>query len=350
MTPLALAIQRERRAKLFFFLGALFLILCVLVLVQNLLVSFILAFVTYYLLAPLVDFLERQGLSRLWATTFPFFILSVLTVVTLVIFFPSLIAETQSLQKNVPQYMESFNQLWGKTENKLAEISSLVGLNEIHEQLQPKMNQWLTTTVAQLPQILSQSLTIMLIAPFLAFFMLLDGRDFVRRILNLVPNSLFELTLNLNHQIGTQMGGFIRARLLESVVVGLIVWLGLLIFGFPYALLLALFASLLNVIPYLGPLLGAAPAFLIILSNGGGTSEALILLAIYGTAQIIDAAILVPFLVAKIVDLHPVTVVLSILIGSQLMGIVGMIICIPIVSALKVTSIAIYRHLTNFRT
>ena len=350
MTPLALAIQRERRAKLFFFLGALLLILCVLIFVQNLLVSFILAFVTYYLLAPIVDFLERQGLARLWATVFPFFVLSLIVVICGVIFFPSLIEETQSLQKNAPQYLDSFNQMWSRSETKLAEISSLVGLSEIHAQLQPKMTLWFERTVTQLPQILSQSLTIMLIAPFLAFFMLLDGRDFVRKILSLVPNSLFELTLNLNHQIGSQMGGFIRARLLESVVVGVIVWTGLMIFGLPYALLLALFASLLNVIPYLGPLLGAAPAFLIILTNGGGTSEVLILLAIYGTAQIIDAAILVPFLVAKIVDLHPVTVVLSILIGSQLLGIVGMIICIPLVSAMKVTTIAIYRHLTNFRT
>jgi putative permease len=59
--------------------------------------------------------------------------------------------------------------------------------------------------------------------------------------------------------------------------------------------------------------------------------------------------VLVPFLVAKIVDLHPVTVIVAILIGSQLMGILGMIICIPVVSALKVTSMALYRHFTDFQ-
>jgi putative permease len=349
MTPLSLAIQRERRAKFLFFLGALILLLAVLVFIQNMLVSFILAFVTYYLLAPTVDFLERKGLSRLWSTVIPFFVLTLVLVVSGVLFFPLLIEQAQTLKQNVPQYLESAGQMLNRVENKIEQLSSVVGASELSGHLQPRLTMWATETMQRIPQLLSQSLTVLLLVPFLAFFMLLDGRDFVRGLLSLVPNSLFELVLNLNHQIGSQMGGFIRARLLESLVVGVLVWIGLIAFGYPYALLLALVAALLNVIPYLGPLLGALPAFLIALANGATTSEILILLGIYGIAQLIDAAILVPFLVAKIVDLHPVTVVIAVLVGSQLMGIVGMIICIPLVSAMKVTSIAIYRHLTHFR-
>jgi putative permease len=349
MRPLSSAIERERRAKLFFFISALVLLLATLIFVQNMLVSFILAFVTYYLIAPVVDFLERRGLPRLWATTIPFLLITVGVTVCGILFFPLLLSQVQTLQSSAPQYIESASQLLNRFESQISQYSSVVGANDYHINIQPRLTDWMTANMDRLPTLISQSLTILLLVPFFAFFMLLDGRDFMRGILNLVPNGIFELILNLNHQIGTQVGGFIRARLLESIVVGILVGAGLMIMGFPYALLLALIAGLLNVIPYLGPVIGALPAFLIALVNGGSSSDLLILLMIYGTAQVIDAVILVPFLVAKIVDLHPVTVVLAILIGSQLGGVVGMIICIPVFSALKVTTIAIYRHMTHFR-
>lgn len=349
MTPLLAAIERERRAKLFFFVGALILLLGVLSLVQNMLVSFILAFVMYYLIAPAVDFLERRGLLRLWATVIPFLLIVIGATSLGVFFFPLFLSQLQTLVKAAPQYVESATALMGRLETQISRYSSVVAGDNFHLGLQPRLTEWVTSNAEHLPTVISGSLTVILLAPFFAFFMLLDGRDFMRRLLALVPNSLFELILNLNHQIGTQMGGFIRARMIESLVVGLIVWVGLAVMGFPYALLLAVIAALLNVIPYVGPVVGAAPAFLIAFVNGASSTELLILLTIYGTAQAIDAMILVPFLVAKIVDLHPVTVVLAILIGAQLGGVIGMIICIPVFSALKVTTFAIYRHLTHFR-
>lgn len=145
------------------------------------------------------------------------------------------------------------------------------------------------------------------------------------------------------------MGGFIRARLLESIIVSICIWLGLFSLGFPYSLVLAIFAGVMNVIPYLGPVFGALPAVVISFANGGNSSDLLWILAVYGGAQVLDTVVIVPFVVAKIVNLHPVTVVLAVLIGSQFMGILGMIISIPVFSALKVSSIALYRHFTDFR-
>jgi predicted PurR-regulated permease PerM len=154
----------------------------------------------------------------------------------------------------------------------------------------------------------------------------------------------------MNYEIGTQMGGFIRARVVQSLLIGLITYLGLKFIAFPYALMLAIFAAVVNVIPYLGPLIGILPAVVINFSNSGADSQALIpLLMVYAVAQVIDSVLITPFIVAKIVDVHPVTVVLLVIVGAQTMGILGMIICIPIFCALKVSSIALYRHFTDFR-
>jgi putative permease len=88
---------------------------------------------------------------------------------------------------------------------------------------------------------------------------------------------------------------------------------------------------------------------MIAFSTEGSYPLILWILLIYALAQALDIVLIVPFVVAKIVDLHPVTVILVIIAGSQLMGVLGMIISIPFFSAAKVSAISIYKHLTDFR-
>ncbi|MEZ0393085.1 MAG: AI-2E family transporter [Pseudobdellovibrionaceae bacterium] len=350
MNPSQIAIDRERKLKLFFFLCTLLLLVAAIVMIKNVFVSFLLAFVTYFVMAPIVDFLERRGLSRSLATTFPFLILVIILIVLGQIFFPVLSDQINSLKTDFPKYLDASTKFVTNLESQANTFMEKIYPVDLRGNLQPKVMNLAQGFFTNLPDFISQSLTIFFLAPFLAFFMLLDGRDFVRRILALVPNHYFELALNLNHQISAQMGGFIRARILESVLIAFVIWVGLILLGFPYALILAVFAGVMNVIPYLGPFIGAAPALVICLANAHDSSTILWIVFIYALAQVLDIILIIPFVVAKIVDLHPVTVVLAVIVGSQLLGILGMIISIPLFSALKVSTSAIYKHLTDFRS
>lgn len=338
-----------RRRKLIFFLGSLAALLAFLTLVPNMLVSFILAFVGTNLLSPVVSLLERRGLSRTKATLVPFLAFSLGIFILAQIFLPTLVGQIGSLKEDLPRYVEGAKALLGGWQNLASGYIPAETIQDLSQQVQGKGASWAHEILDRLPSHVSSSLTILFLAPFLCFFMLQDGRDWTRKLLSLVPNQIFEMTLNLQHQISTQMGGFIRARLIESLVVGALTAFGLFLMGFPYALVLALVAALLNLIPYIGPVIGALPAFFIAMVNGADSSTFLGLTLVYGGAQLIDAVVLVPFLVAKIVNLHPVTVVLSIIVGSEMMGVLGMIISIPVTSALKVILIALYQHLTDFR-
>lgn len=342
-------VEKIRNRKLFFFLGSLIFIIAVVAVIKNLLVSFILAFVLFFLLNPIVDYLERKRLPRLYATLIPFLGISLIMGILLPIFIPILIAQFNSLRADFPKYLDGIISLINEFQNRYSSFFSSVYKTNIAQQAQEKFTLFAQEIFKELPEHVSNSLTVIFLSPFLAFFMLLDGRMLVRNIFSLVPNNFFELVLNLNYQISTQIGGFIRARLLESIIVGLVLWLGLVLIGFPYALVLAIVGGLLNLIPYLGPLIGAIPAVLIAIINGHSPAEYLSLCMVYAAAQVVDIVFVIPFVVAKIVDLHPVTVVLSVMVGAQAMGILGMIISIPLASTLKVTFVAIYRHLTEFR-
>jgi len=344
------AIERERKLKLFFFLGTLGLLFVTILLIKNVFVSLLLAFVIYFTLAPIVDLLERQGFSRQWSTTIPFMLLTLLMVGLVQVFSPILVAQITSLKVEFPRYVDASVRFVTNLESQANTLMAQIYPMDVRGHVQPKILSLVEDFFKNLPDILSQSLTIFFLTPFLAYFMLLDGRDFVRRILNLVPNNFFELALNLSHQVSEQMGGFIRARILESVLIGTVIWVGLLILGFPYALILAVFAGILNVIPYLGPFIGAAPALVICFASPDPNSTLPWLIFIYALAQVLDIVLIIPFVVARIVNLHPVTVVLAVIVGSQVMGILGMIISIPLFSALKVSASAIYKHLTDFRS
>jgi putative permease len=128
-----------------------------------------------------------------------------------------------------------------------------------------------------------------------------------------------------------------------------VVWCGLVLIDFPYAFVLAGFAGLTNLIPYIGPFLGAVPAFLIAWVEDPSGWLFLMIATVYLAAQLIDNFLIIPLLVAKIVDLHPVIVVLVIIIGAQIGGLIGMIISIPVACIIKLTIYAVYGHVLEFR-
>lgn len=352
---LEVLLRREWRMKLAAVLVILIASVLVLLTVDNMLASFVLAFVVNYLLSPIVDFLERRSVPRQAAILIPFIATGLLIGFALYAVFPLLASQLHSLQGQWPKYQVELTTLIASTEGRFKEFFN------VHEvSFSTSINSWIFQKTADfssaLPSAVSGSLTVLLLTPIFAYFMLADGRMMSRRLLALVPNNLFEPALNLHYQLNEQMGGFIRARFLEAAIVGLVVWVGLQISGFPYASLLALVAGVTNLIPYIGPIIGAVPAVLIaLLSPDALIHDSLswtliIVSSIYFFAQLVDVVFIIPMVVAKIVNLHPVTVIVVIIIGSKLMGILGMVISIPVASAIKLIFHSVYDNVMEYRS
>lgn len=342
-------IKRERRKKLFFYITTLLGVVGVVFYVNNLLVSIVIALIIFFMVAPVVEFLERKGLSRALSATIPFIGISILFFILADMFLPTLVTQFQGLKNESPRYIQQANQIVNNIQVKISDFIPESSAQDLTRNIQSKVILSAQEIFKNLPSIISNSLTILFLVPFITFFMLLDGRSILRQLFSLVPNDYFEMTLNLHHQVMTQIGGFIRARFVESFLVGLMIWIGLLVIGFPYALLLAFFAALLNPIPYLGPVIAVLPPMLIALSNQASADTIFWVAMIYLIAQVIDTVLIVPFLVAKIVNLHAITVIIAVMIGSQLLGILGMIVSIPVASAFKVIFSSLYEHLTRFK-
>lgn len=344
------ALKRANRWKLIGLICLLVLLFTIMVAVENLLLSSIVAFVVSYSFGPLVSYLERQGVSRTVATSAVFTGAGVAIALLFFWLFPYLGHTLSGLQADMPRFILGVGQFISELETKVHSFAGPLTDFDFTAKVQGHLTIWTHNFFDQLPGVLKTTITVMLLGPFLAFFMVKDGRTMSRTVMGLVPNPLFETALNLLHQINFQIGQFVRARLLEGVIVALVTAGGLFMISIPYAILLGVFAGLTNLIPYLGPIIGAVPALLIAVVNGLSPLEISLVALVYVVAQVIDAGILIPLLVAKIVDLHPVTVIVVIIAGAQVMGILGMIISIPVASTLKVTISTIYRHLIDTRS
>ncbi len=343
-------IKKEQRIRLFSVIGILIFIIVVLSLNKEILVSFMLAFVLTYLFDPVVTYLERLGLSRTQAIALPFVFILSIAALSSYIFTPALAEQFASLQQNLPQYISGIKSLLSRWESSLNNLFFNLYTVRVSERLQTYLETSLASVMQSIPAIASTVVTTFLLAPIFAFFMLQDGRGILKKLLAMVPNNFFETALNLTNQINEQLGDFIRAKILESLFVSTVVGVGLYLLHFPYAIFLALIAGVTNLIPYVGPIIGAIPAFLLAAINPELNSEIILVSGIYFLAQLVDLIFIIPVVVARTVNLHPVTVLVVIILGAKVMGILGMLIAIPVASVLKLTFKTVFNHLVQFRT
>ena len=186
------------------------------------------------------------------------------------------------------------------------------------------------TVLVYLPYILTSLLEWGFIIPLFLFFILKEGKLIRFKFIKIIPNNIVERAYYLFHQFNRKFGDYIFAKFIEAVIVGSVITTGLVIIGYPFAFLLGVVAAITNILPYIGPFIGFAPALIIGLvdQNPNTTLGAMVIL--YIVANVIDLALVFPLLVSKIVNLHPLIVVMSVIIGSQFAGVVGMIISIPL--------------------
>jgi len=187
------------------------------------------------------------------------------------------------------------------------------------------------------------------IVPFITYFILAEGDGAIKKLIERVPNKYFEMTLNVINRIRHDLVGYLRGWMLDSVIIGLLSVVGYYVIGIDYAILIGVLAGVGNLIPYLGPIIGAVPAFLVSLTQYGDFQKAVPIIILTFSVQMIDNILVQPLCFAKTVDMHPVTVIIVLLIGNTMMGVAGMLLAIPIATILKASAVETYWGLKNYR-
>lgn len=339
----------KEKSKLFFFILVTVAFFAFLMGMPRLSIPLMVSYVLYLIVSPAVPLLGKLGLSNNLAAFIVFITFFASTVIPIVKLVPVVVEEAENFQYYIPKIEKYANE---KYEMLRFEVEERTGF-KIGDQYITEGLTWIRGTSGRIllvvPKILASVIEWVFILPLFFFFMLKDNRKLKKIILGMTPNSIFERFYSLSYQFNKKLGDYIFAKFVEATIVGGIITIGLWALDVKFALLLGLIAGITNIIPYVGPVLGFIPALVYALAEyGSGTTFGGILI-LYLVANAIDIALVFPILVSKVVDLHPVIVVTSVILGSQWLGVIGMVISIPVAAAVKLIVLQVFQEVYGVR-
>jgi len=317
---------------------------------RELTILFVLSALLAYLLDPVVAFLEAKGLSRALATLLIFVVLGALIGWGLYVLLPKITGQVNSISK----YLQSgsIKNLFENWDAILKEKLAFLGSPETIQNLTTKIQAALVKFqegLFKLALSLFSALSNLAIIPFITYFLIKDGPAMKKALIKAVPNRYFEMSLNLIHKTDRQLGNYIRGQMIDAFLVGVLSIIALFILDINYYFFIGSIAGLANMIPYFGPIVGAVPAIVVSLTQTSSFMPIIWIAVAFTVIQLIDNVLISPVVVARSVEIHPLLVVVVILIGGQLLGILGMLIAVPTTSILIVIVKEVIFGFKNYR-
>lgn len=184
---------------------------------------------------------------------------------------------------------------------------------------------------------------ILVLAPVIAFYLLIDLPRTKELTEALIPPSWRADVEVVGHRLNRAMGGYFRGQLAVAFVVGVLCSAGLAIIGLRYAVLVGMIAGLFNLIPLVGPWIGGVPGVIIALTTGSPV-KALLVVVVMASVQQIDNHFITPQVMQRAVRLHPAAVMLALLAGGAIAGFFGLLLAVPVTAALRIVASHVWHH------
>lgn len=327
-------------ALIFILSQILFIFKPIQVIVQTLFAPFLISLFLFYLLKPLVELIHKK---LKWKRTtavflvFIFLILSILLVFGKII--PGLIGQITALVKNVPEFVNTFEDWLTNNSDKLAfskgEIEKFMGTMDISLATLSK-NIITSISVGALDFIgnIVNVLVMLFTVPMVLFYLLKDSGKMVQTVTKAMPASHQQEAAGLIKKMNQTISAYISGQAIECLFVAVGTFIGYFLIGIEYALLFGFLAGATNIIPYIGPYIGLAPVVFITIFESPMT--ALLACVVVLVVQQIDSNLVYPNIMGKTLEVHPLTIFIVLLIAGNLAGLLGMILGVPVYAVTKV--------------
>lgn len=334
----------KRGAEFWLRIAAAAFLLLLVFLVPAILFPFGLSLILALLLKPLADFFyrtgERLGLKRIpydfsIAGSFLVFLAAVYLIAAYVLvpfakefkeFVASVPAVIAEVQEAIPRLEAQYD-----VNAMPAEVKQLIA-----SALEKIGSYTLSLASFSLSAVFSFASTVveLIVVPIITFYMMKKGGAFCRGFIRLFPERYEGHLTLLFEEIRHMLSAYIRGQLALSLLMGLVVFTGMLILGIPYPLVIGLLAAVVEMVPVVGPIIGAVPPVLLGLAQDSQTMVKV--LVFYIIVQQADSHLVMPKLMGSIIRVHPVAIILGVLVGGHLYGVVGMMIAVPLLAVAQV--------------
>ncbi len=326
--------------------------------------SVIIAIIFAYIIDPIVNYLERKGVKRQFGVIIVYISVILIFGILIVSVIPKTINEVSNLLASLPAMVDTLikdvnnflTEVFAKFNIELPEnfinvykesnpkvngnvetpqiVSDILNsmkkaINELIVKMQGSLMGSLSNIVSKLYGFLTSAFRLVLIIIF-SFYFSVDKERFILKVKKAIPNKYREDISYLTGNIDTALQQFIRGRMLLAIFVGVLTMIYLLILRVDFAVIIGLITCVADIIPYIGPFLGCAPAVLFAFMDS--PMKALWVLVLFVVVQWVENNILAPKLIGDSTGLNPLVILISIIIGGGIFGVWGMVISVPLTS------------------
>ncbi|OZU89353.1 AI-2E family transporter [Virgibacillus indicus] len=306
----------------------------VVILISTIALPVLLAIIAYYLLRPLVKLLGKVGIKKVWAILLLFILIAGLLAFGIMSIIPFIIEQTKGFINTFPNYLEQFltgMDGWLKDSFLAPYYEDLIDKNgEFIDSLVSDTSQLLSDTINNLTNIVATVANVaisLITVPFVLFYLLKDGDKLPKVVLKILPPKMRTETKRVFVKVDLQLKSYIQGQIMVSFCIGIMMYIGFLIIGMDYALILAAIASVTSIVPYLGPTIAITPALIIAIV----TSPFMVikLIIVWTIVQLLEGKFISPQIFGKSLHVHPVTIIFVLLTAGHLFGVFGVILGVP---------------------
>ncbi|HEM5091889.1 TPA: AI-2E family transporter [Streptococcus suis] len=305
------------------------------------LLPMILTGLLYYLLNPMVDWMEKHKISRTVGISILFVLISLLIIWGLAVAIPSIQEQVTSFAQNLPANIQKIEgQVTSLLQDQRFEQfrpTALELLNKINDQAVAYAQKFSSSAVnwaSNLISTASQIIVAILIMPFILFYLLRDGQYLNKHITQYLPTKWREPIGTVLSDVNGQLSNYVRGQVTVAIIVALMFSVMFSIIGLSYPITLGVMAGFLNLIPYLGSFLAMIPA--VILGLIAGPIMLIKVLVVFMIEQTIEGRFVTPLIIGSSLSIHPITILFVLLTAGQMYGVLGVLLGIPIYASIKV--------------
>ena len=305
---------------------------------QLLFIYFIIAFMLAYFFDPLYKYLISKKAPKVLAIIIVFGIIITLLILTIFFLIPSVINQLNTLYKEIPNFIENYQNLILSIKPQLSKFINPADveilLKENLSELQRNALGLSQSIIIYLSNIVSRITFGIVIVPLILFYLMRDIFKFKENLYIFVSKKNKKEFKEVLEEIDYIISGFIRGRIIVCFIVGTLIGIGLYFLNLKFALIIGIVSGVFNFVPYLGPIVGVFLTLIFALGSPWWTL--LMIVALFVLVNQLEAVYLNPHILGKGLGLHPLTVILSMLICGQLLGILGVLVAVPLSAILKV--------------
>jgi len=325
-------------------LGAALLMAVLLYSLHNILTPFLIGILLAYLADPLVDRLERLGLSRTWGVVVVFSLFTLILMALLLVLVPMLAKQLVRLYELAPQMLDWLQHValpW--VQHRLGLADGFWKFDKIKAAIGEHMGQTTDIVGIVLSQATASSLALiawlanLVLIPVVGFYLLRDWDLMMAKLRSLLPRHREPQIVELAGECHEVLGAFVRGQLMVMLALGVIYSAGLMLVGLELGLLIGMLAGLAAIVPYMGFIIGIGAALVAGLFQFGGDLYPMLgIVAVFMVGQALEGMVLTPLLVGDRIGLHPVAVIFAILAGGELFGFTGVLLALPVAAVVMV--------------